>query len=166
MCTPTRRPCHVAAQEALRVLAVAFLLNWPWEALHAAAYVESSDSLLYRFRHCLPMAGTDALWTLALWLASAGLVSRAEGGRWRLGVVAAFGFVTAVLVEHVALTQERWTYNDLMPVVPIVDVGLWPVAQMTLLPVFATWLVTRRSGQKSSAVSTAADGVCRQEHGE
>ena len=159
-------PIRHAVTQASSLLVAAFLLNWPWEAVHAAAYVESTGSLLYRFRHCLPMAGTDALWTLALWLVSAGLVSRADGRRWRLGVVAAFGFVTAVVVEHVALAQERWTYNDLMPVVPIVDVGLWPVAQMTLLPMLATWLVTRRTGQKSSAVSTTADGVGRQEHGE
>lgn len=157
---------HGAVRDAVWIFVLAFLLNWLWEAVHAAAYVESTGSLLYRFRHCLPMAGTDAVWTLALWLASAGLVSRADGGRWRLGVVAAFGFVTAVVVERVALAQGRWTYNDLMPVVPIVDAGLWPVAQMTLLPVFATWLVTRRSGPTPSAVSTAADGVCRQEHGE
>ncbi len=166
MLNPRSDRGHGAVRDAVWIFVLAFLLNWLWEAVHAAAYVESTGPLFYRFRHCLPMAGTDALWTLALWLASAGVTARADGRRWRFGVVAAFGFVTAVVVERVALAQGRWTYNDLMPVVPIVDVGLWPVAQMTLLPMFATWLVTRRTGQKSSAVSTTADGVGCQEHGE
>jgi hypothetical protein len=104
-----------AATEASRLLTTAFLLNWIWEAMHAAAYVESTGPLLFRFRHCLPMAGTDAVWTLALWLASVGMVSLADGRRWRLAVVAALGFITAVVVERVALALGRWTYNDLMP---------------------------------------------------
>ena len=59
---------------------------------------------------------------------------------WRLTTVAALGAVSAVVVERVALADGSWTYNALMPVVPIVDVGLWPVAQMTILPVITVWL--------------------------
>ena len=87
MATPGsgRRPRHVAVQEALRILAVAFLLNWIWEATHAAAYVESTGPFLYRLRHCLPMAGTDALWTLALWAIVTGAIwRRADSDAWRL----------------------------------------------------------------------------------
>ena len=129
-----RRPGYVAVQEALRILAVAFPLNWIWEATHAAAYVESTGPFLYRLRHCLPMAGTDALWTLALWAIVTGALQRRDSA-WRLVATATLGAVSAVAVEHVALADRRWTYNALMPIVPIVDVGLWPVAQMTVLPV-------------------------------
>ena len=141
MATPRsgRRPRHVVVQEVLRVLAVAFLLNWIWEATHAAAYVESTGPFLYRLRHCLPMAGTDALWTLALWAIVTGAIQR-RNSAWRLSAVAAFGAVSAVAVERVALADGRWTYNALMPIVPIVDVGLWPVAQMTILPLITVWL--------------------------
>ena len=141
MATPVsaRRPRLVAVQEALRVLVVAFLLNWFWEATHAAAYVESTGPFLYRLRHCLPMAGTDALWTLALWAIVTGALQRRDSA-WRLVATATLGAVSAVAVEHVALADRRWTYNALMPIVPIVDVGLWPVAQMTILPVITVWL--------------------------
>ncbi len=141
MATPRsgRRPRHVVVQEVLRVLAVAFLLNWIWEATHAAAYVESTGPFLYRLRHCLPMAGTDALWTLALWAIATGAIRRPDSA-WRLAAVAALGAVSAVAVERVALADGRWTYNALMPIVPIVDVGLWPVAQMTILPLITVWL--------------------------
>lgn len=145
MATPGggRHPRHAVLQEALRILIVAFFLNWIWEATHAAAFVESTGPFLYRLRHCLPMAGTDALWTLALWTSVAGAIQRPDSA-WRLPTVAAIGAVSAVAVERVALADGRWTYNALMPIVPIVDVGLWPVAQMTILPVITAWLARAR----------------------
>ncbi len=85
------------------------------------------------------MAGTDALWTLALWAIATGAIRRPDSA-WRLAAVAALGAVSAVAVERVALADGRWTYNALMPIVPIVDVGLWPVAQMTILPLITVWL--------------------------
>ena len=137
MATPGtgRRPLHVAVQDALRILPVAFLLNWIWEATHAAAYVESTGPFLHRLRHCLPMAGTDALWTLALWGVATGVCWRTDGRAPRLATLAVLGAVTAIVVEWAALAEGRWTYNALMPIVPVVNVGLWPVAQMTVLPV-------------------------------
>ena len=127
-------------QEALRVLVVAFVLNWIWEATHAAAYVESTGPFLYRLRHCLPMAGTDALWTLALWGLATGVCWRTDGRSPRLATLAVLGAVTAIVVEWAALAEGRWTYNALMPIVPVVNVGLWPVAQMTVLPVITVVL--------------------------
>lgn len=133
------RPRHITVR-VVRILAVAFLLNWIWEATHAAAYVESTGPFLYRLRHCLPMAGTDALWTLALWGLATAIWWRTERGALRLATLAVLGAVTAVVVERIALADGRWTYNALMPIIPIVGVGLWPVAQMVVLPVLAVWL--------------------------
>jgi hypothetical protein len=137
-----RRPRDVVVQ-ALRILVVAFLLNWIWEATHAAAFVESSGPFLYRLRHCLPMAGTDALWTLALWAIVTGAIQR-PGSAWRLTTMAALGALSAIVLERVAVADGRWTYNALMPIVPFVEVGLWPVAQMTVLPVITVWLARAR----------------------
>ena len=85
----------------------------------------------------------DALWTLALWAIVTGAIQRPDSA-WRLAAVAALGAVSAVAVERVALADGRWTYNALMPIVPILDVGLWPVAQMTILPVITVWLARAR----------------------
>jgi hypothetical protein len=135
-----RHPRHVLVWEVLRIVAVAFLLNWIWEATHAAAYVESTGPFLYRLRHCLPMAGTDALWTLALWaIVTAPWWGADHKGR-RRGALAVLGAATAIAVEWAALAEGRWTYNVLMPIVPVVDVGLWPVAQMTVLPLITVEL--------------------------
>lgn len=133
-----RRYEHV--RDVPGILVIAFGLNWAWEATHAAAYVESTGPFFFRVRHCLPMAVTDALWTLALWGIVTGLLWRTDRQPRRLVALAALGAVTAILVERMALADGRWTYNSLMPVIPIVNVGLWPVAQMTVLPVIAVWL--------------------------
>jgi hypothetical protein len=135
-----RRPRHVAVREALRILAVAFLLSWIWEATHAAAYVESTGPFLYRLRHRLPMAATDALWTLALWAVVTALWWGAGGRGTSRAALAVLGAATAIVVECAALTDGLWTYNALMPIVPVVNVGLWPVAQMTVLPVITAVL--------------------------
>jgi hypothetical protein len=127
-------------REALCILIVAFSLNWIWEAVHAAAYVESTGTFWFRLRHCLPMAGTDALWTLALWVIVTAPWWRADGQLHSRAALAVLGAVTAIVVEWAALAEGRWTYNALMPVVPVVNVGLWPVAQMTLLPVITVVL--------------------------
>ena len=135
-----RRPRHVAVQEALWILAVAFLLNWIWEATHAAAYVESTGPFLYRLRHCLPMAVTDAIWTLALWAIVTALWWGADAQMHSRAALAVLGAATAIVLEWAALAEGRWTYNAFMPIVPVVNVGLWPVAQMTVLPVITVVL--------------------------
>lgn len=46
------------------------------------------------------------------------------------------GFIIAVLIEKYALSTGRWVYNNLMPMIPLLNVGLFPVLQMILLPLF------------------------------
>ena len=126
------------------VFVLAFLFHWAWEAVHAAAFVESNGTFAFRLWHCLPMAVSDAAWTLALWAVVGGLAQ--ASGRLpasRLVLLGLLGAVTAVAVERIALATGRWTYNALMPIVPLVQVGLWPVLQMTLLPVLSVWLSER-----------------------
>jgi hypothetical protein len=52
----------------------------------------------------------------------------------RYAVMALLGFVLAVIIEKYALTTGRWSYNSLMPIIPLINVGLTPVLQMILLP--------------------------------
>ena len=90
------------------------------------------------------MAVTDAAWTLALWAVVGGLAhASVRLPASRLVLLGLLGAVTAVAVERIALATGRWTYNPLMPIVPLLQVGLWPVLQMTLLPVLSVWLSER-----------------------
>ncbi len=55
--------------------------------------------------------------------------------------IAALGAVWAILIEyHSVYVAGRWGYAALMPLLPILKVGLWPVLQMTLLPGLAVYL--------------------------
>lgn len=141
-CAPTGDRGRGALQDASRILGLSFLPNWMWEATHAAAYVKSAGPFLYRVRHCLPMAATDALWTLAIWV-TATAMWRADRREPRLAPLGVLGAVTAIAVERVALAEGRRTYNALLPILPVVGVGVWPVAQMVVLPVITVWLRVR-----------------------
>jgi hypothetical protein len=54
------------------------------------------------------------------------------------------GFVMGVAIEWMAVhVLQRWTYTTHMPLVPGLDVGLVPVAQMLILPPLIFRLVAR-----------------------
>jgi len=56
-------------------------------------------------------------------------------GRRGYFVMLAFGLVIGMGVEWTAVhVMERWAYAPRMPVIPIFNVGLTPVAQMLALP--------------------------------
>ena len=64
-------------------------------------------------------------------------------GRWNIYATAAvLGLAYAALVEHAALAAGRWSYTERMPVVSVFGAGLWPLLQMTLLPLL-TFLIAR-----------------------
>jgi hypothetical protein len=41
------------------------------------------------------------------------------------------------------VVRETWAYSDLMPVIPIIDAGLSPVAQWVLIPGVGFWWARR-----------------------
>jgi hypothetical protein len=86
------------------------------------------------------MAGTDAVWTVALWAIVTAVSWGADGQVRRRTALAVLGAGTAIAVEWAALADGRWTYNALMPIIPVLNVGLWPVVQISLLPVMSVVL--------------------------
>lgn len=142
MATPMTRSLAQAGMVG-RLVVVAFVLHWAWEATHAVAFAESAGPFLFRLRHCLPMAATDAVWTLGLWALVGGLSASGRPTPRRLVALGILGALTAILLERSALAEHRWTYNALMPVLPVLGVGLWPVLQMTAVPVVSAWLSRR-----------------------
>lgn len=53
---------------------------------------------------------------------------------WRLFLLAALGFLVAVLIEQRALSTGAWSYRPTMPRVPFLDAAWPPVLQMILIP--------------------------------
>jgi hypothetical protein len=52
-------------------------------------------------------------------------------------VTAVLGAATATILEWHALRTGRWTYNALMPLIPGLGVGVYPVLQMAIVPAVA-----------------------------
>ena len=48
-------------------------------------------------------------------------------------VLATLGFAMAVIVERVASASGMWSYNEHMPMIPGLEVGLLPILQLTVL---------------------------------
>lgn len=46
----------------------------------------------------------------------------------------AIGSIGAILAEHRHLIAASWSYTEIMPIIPLVNVGLVPVLQFLLLP--------------------------------
>ena len=133
---------------------VAFGLNWIWEMAQMPAYVEMAGRT---WRQTAVACTAATLGDVAITLAICGVGALAAGnarwglaGCWNVYVTALLlGGMSAAAFEWFSLATERWNYNDSMPIVPVVKVGLWPLLQLTaLVPLSfwtANWLTKGRS---------------------
>ena len=51
------------------------------------------------------------------------------------------GVLIAIFIELYALNTGRWAYNEYMPMIPILGVGLTPTIQLGLLGYLSYWFV-------------------------
>lgn len=125
----------------------AFALNWIWEMGQGGAYADLAD-LPWRQKlvRCTIASLGDVTTTLAIYgtgALAAGRLSWGLSGKWNVFATGALlGVVSALAIEWRALALDLWSYNQRMPVVPIARVGLWPLAQLTLLVPASFWIAT------------------------
>ena len=125
----------------------AFSLNWLWEMFQMPAFVEMAGrSWIETALPCARAAVGDGAMTLAIYgfgaLAAGDLRWGLVGG-WNVylsGVLLGGGFAAAF--EWYSLASDRWTYNEFMPITPVLGVGLWPLLQLPLL-VPLSWAIAR-----------------------
>jgi hypothetical protein len=121
------------------VFIVAVLLNYLWELAQAPLYVGLEHDNAGVFWHCFVAALGDGI--MVLLVALAGWITLREPD-WFLRpsasgylVMLTAGLVLAVLVEGVAVhILNRWEYTPSMPTLPVLHIGLIPIAQMLVLP--------------------------------
>jgi hypothetical protein len=128
----------------------AFLLNYPWEFLQVPFFQAMPDMPHWEaVEFCTRAAvGDAAIAVVAFWCAAAAGSSR-QWIRWpTLRTTAAFlaaGLAITLVFERLATgTLDRWTYSEMMPIVPVVGVGLVPLVQWTVLPLLVVWFVRRQ----------------------
>lgn len=135
----------------LNVALFAFLLNFVWEMLQVPFFAEMPrmphwSAVLFCARATV---GDAEIAVIAYWAVA---LLAAPGRKWILrpsrrhvgGFVAAGVGVTVVLEIVFTRVWHRWSYSELMPVVPVLDVGLSPIAQWMILPPLVVWLVRRQ----------------------
>jgi hypothetical protein len=108
--------------------------NMPFDAL---------SSWLICFRASLG----DGVIVLAIWALGAAVYRRLDWFRpvrpGSLAILVLSGAAIAVAIEIHALATDRWAYSDLMPLVPVVEVGLSPFVQLLVLPLLSMKLAIR-----------------------
>lgn len=132
---------------------IGFILNFIWEISQAGLYEPHFQGIAdFIFVHLRATLGDVAVLLIIYFVA--GLV---YGDRkWIIKkktnsyIFSAFlGFVFAVAFEKYALLTGRWSYNELMPIIPFFKVGLTSVLQLTLITPLALFL-TKRYVSKSN----------------
>lgn len=113
-------------------------LNFPWEVLQAPLYRMETGSWS-PWLHCLRASFGDGLLVLMILVLGARVLERLDwfdrpqgrGYAW----MSASGVVFAAALEWTAMhVRKRWSYEPTMPLLPGLEIGLVPIAQMLVLP--------------------------------
>ncbi|MCJ8167129.1 hypothetical protein MKJ04_19975 [Pontibacter sp. E15-1] len=132
------------------IFAVGFLVNLVWENAQAFLYV-SYGGFWKHFWVCFIASIIDGLVILLVYLVLALLYKDIYWPRHnmfvRYALVALVGGALAVGFELWALATGEWNYTALMPVVPGLEVGLSPLAQLMVLPILSYHISLRMTSK-------------------
>jgi hypothetical protein len=137
-----------------RYFAVMAVGNLVWEFVHMPLYTlwetGTAGEIVFAAIHC---TGGDIL--IAVTALMAALVLLASGdwperGYWHVAVpTIVIGLGYTIFSEWLNIVvRESWAYRDLMPVIPVIDAGLSPVAQWIVLPAIAFWWAAPANGNR------------------
>lgn len=125
--------------------------NLVWELAHMPLYTRwetgSRGEIIFAALHC---TGGDILIAASALLAALFLFGNGQwpdAGYRRVSLATILmGLVYTVFSEWLNIeVREAWAYRDLMPVVPVINAGLSPIAQWIVLPIIAfRWAAYRK----------------------
>ncbi|OHA47336.1 MAG: hypothetical protein A2541_02020 [Candidatus Taylorbacteria bacterium RIFOXYD2_FULL_36_9] len=121
------------------IFLLSFILNVVWENLHSFFYVGYMGGTITEFI-LLRASVADAVIITIMSLPFI-FVSNLKGKSWPIIFV---GVLIAIFIELYALNTGRWAYNEYMPIIPILDVGLTPTIQLGLLGYLSYWFVVEK----------------------
>lgn len=142
-------PTGAASREWLgalrRWLAVMAAANLLWETAHLPLYTiwdsGSPSELAFAVIHCTGGDILIGLSSLTLALLLIGDSSWPVVGRIRIGALTmAFGLSYTIFSEWLNIeVRQAWEYGDLMPIVPLINTGVSPILQWSIIPLVAFW---------------------------
>ena len=130
----------------LRLLVIALVLSFTWEMLQMSAFAGLPESRLVAAGVCAAAAVGDALIVLAMF--GLGVIVFGDR-RWfappsarRYAVIVAAGLLLQLAIEWVAVHRlALWSYRDRHPMLPGLDVGVWPALQPIVVLPLTFWLL-------------------------
>ena len=140
----------IVAIPELNVAIFSFLLNFVWEMWQIPFFaVMPNESHWLGVIACTKATFGDVAISLAsFWSVAAFVRSR----RWilepsgsHIGSFVALGVVITIAIESLATgPYQRWSYSPLMPTIPIIGTGIFPLLQWIVLPPLTIWFVRRQ----------------------
>ncbi|MDQ6788178.1 MAG: hypothetical protein M3033_15340 [Acidobacteriota bacterium] len=122
---------HVSRYLVVMLLFIAFVLNWIWEVAQISAFKTAEKSMFESLLFCTVASVIDALTIWAIYLAAAFLFGR---GGWKFYLTAALlAALSVIIFEKTAFAFGWWSYDERMPVVPVIGVGVLPFLQLIIL---------------------------------
>lgn len=134
-----------------RYVALMALGNLAWEFAHMPLYTlwgsGTRGEIIFAAIHC---AGGDILIALAALVAALVLFGSSRWPEQTYGHVAlatvVIGLAYTLFSEWLNIEiRASWAYSDLMPIIPLLDAGLSPVAQWLVLPGLSLWWLRQRA---------------------
>jgi len=134
-------------QYVLITLVLSFLLNLAWEVIQLPLYKDAVFNIQH-IAFCALASVADAIMVLLIYFCFALIY---ENPLWveeltapRIFILMLVGVVGAIAAEMRHLSAGTWAYDNSMPILPVVDVGLSPVLQFMLLPVLIYYLSNKK----------------------
>lgn len=116
---------------------IAFSLNFIWELIQIPFYKGGRYSINH-IAFCALATLADVIMVLLLYFGFASIFKNAFWVKkltWqRIVILILAGGTGAVMAEIRHLSLGTWIYSDSMPIIPIIDVGIFPILQFMILP--------------------------------
>ena len=93
---------------------------------------------------CTLAAGVDAIITVLVYVGISRLCKGLPQAIF-LSMISCVAAATAVTIERFGLALGSWSYARVMPVIPVLNVGLWPVLQLAMLVPASIYVTSRHS---------------------
>ena len=133
----------------------AFFFNVAWEILQMPLFKGG----VYEWRHilfCVLASVADVIMVLLIYFGFALIYKNALWVKSinanRIIVLILTGGTGAVFAEVWQLSIGTWSYTSAMPLIPVVNVGLSPVLQFMILPIFIYRLSFKMSAKKMRSI--------------
>lgn len=132
-----------------KIFFLSFAFNFVWEHSHGLLYGTDHGAMDFSLYMWFFFLATlfDAGFITVLYLVMA-VLKREFFWLKRVNIIDYFLVIlislgVAVWIEIIALSTGRWSYNELMPIVPVLGVGLTPFVQLAIISIVVFYILKK-----------------------